>query len=68
MFVENGERWNTLAQGNLIPLGDVTILAHAPDVDVNQDVVGFEDGFVGRIVNIPVEDVAVGAPVADART
>src|SRR5579859_2616885 len=47
-FAEDRESRNPFAQRNLVALGDVEILIHASDIDVNEDVVGFQDGPVDR--------------------
>src|ERR1700692_4176505 len=42
-LAEDGEGRNPLAQRNPVALGDVEILVHVPDIDVNEDVVRFQD-------------------------
>ena len=64
MLAEDGEGRNPLAQRSLVALCDVEIFIHASDIHVNQNVVGFEQGLIGRVVKVPVENVAIGAPIA----
>src|SRR5260370_41779402 len=63
-FAEDGESRNSLAQRNLVALGNVDILIHAPDIDVNEDVVGFQDGPVHRVMKVKIKNVAIGTPIA----
>src|SRR5580693_4028688 len=63
-LAEDRERRNSFAQRNPVALGDVQILIHASDVDVNQDEIGVEDGSIDRIVKVAVEHMAIRAPIA----
>src|SRR5476649_1446645 len=64
MLAEDGECGNPLAQRNLIALRDIEVLVQAAYIDVNEDVVGVEDGRVGRVMEVTVEDMAIGTPIA----
>jgi len=45
-------------------LGNVHVLVHTPDIHVHQHEVGVQQGLVGRVVKVGIEDVAVRAPIA----
>src|SRR5277367_6102143 len=64
VHAEDGESRYSLVHGNLVVHGDIQILVHASDVDVHQDVVGVQDGLVGRIMKVKIENAAIGAPIA----
>ena len=65
MLVEYGEGGNAFGQRNLVALGDVLIPVDPckADVDVDNDVVGIEQGFVGGIVEVDIQNLAIAAPV-----
>ncbi len=63
-LAENGKGRNALSQRDLVPFGDVEILIQAPDIDVDQDVVRFQNRSIGRVMKITIKNVAIGAPIA----
>lgn len=62
--VEDGDRRNATVERDVIPFGDVEILVHLADVDVDDDE-GFVEGGsdFGRMKGF-IEDVAIETPVA----
>jgi len=64
VFVENGERGYAFSQRDLIALGNVLVLVHVADVDVNEHIIGVQDGFVGRVVEVDIQNLAIAAPIA----
>ena len=63
-FAQHGQGGDTLAEWNLVLGGNVLILIHVPDVDMDQYIVGFEKGQVLRVVEVDVKHLAVAAPFA----
>ena len=63
-FAEDGEGGYASTKWDLVLGGDVLVLVHVADVDVDEYVVGVKQGQVPRIVEVEVEDLAVAAPVA----
>lgn len=66
VLVEDGEGGNAFGQRDLIALSDVLVPVYSSetDVDVDNDVVGFEQGLVGGVVEVNVQDFAIATPVA----
>ena len=64
MSVEDGERGDAFVDGDLVLFGDVDVVVHLADVDVDDDEVLGEELGVGALVEVDVEDLAVAAPVA----
>lgn len=66
VLVEDGEGGNAFGQRNLVALSDVLIPVYSSetDIDVDNDVVGLEQGLVGRVVEVNVQDLTITAPVA----
>src|SRR5580693_3673791 len=62
--VEDGERRNSLFEGDVVLFGYVEVFVEASDVDVDEEKVLFEDINVGILVKVDVEDLTVAAPVA----
>ncbi len=63
-FAEDGECGHTLFERDLVLLCDRKVFIHFPDVDVDEDEVGFEELAVGRVVEVDVENLAIAAPVS----
>ena len=64
VVIENGNGGNAAFEGNIVFLGDVEILVHLADVDVDNDEGFIEGGSDFGAVEGFVEDVAIEAPVA----
>ena len=66
VLVEDGEGGNAFGQRDLVALSDVLVPVYSSeaDVDVDNDIVGFEQGLVGRVVEVNVQDLTITAPVA----
>lgn len=62
--VEDGESGNTLFDGHVVFFGDVDVVVHVADVDVNNDEVFGEEFGVWTLVHVDVKDLAVTTPVA----
>ena len=62
--VQDRQSRHTSRQRNAVARGDVDIGIHMPDVDVNQDVVGFEQNAVRCVMKEIIEHMAVGAPIS----
>ncbi len=63
-LAEYGQCGNAFVQRNLVAGSEVEIRIHVPDVHVDQDEVGFENGPVAGVMEVDVQHLAVAAPVA----
>ena len=62
--IDDGEGGNAFGDGNVVLFGDVDVLVHVTDVDVDDDEVFLEELGVGILVIVDIKDLAVAAPVA----
>lgn len=63
-FAEHGECRHALAEGDAVPFGDVQVLIHVADVDVDQHKIGIENGQILRVVEVDIQHLTVSTPVA----
>ena len=64
MGVEDGEGGNAFLDGHLVPFGDIDVVVHLADIDVDDDEVLRENLGIGTLVHVDVEDLTVTAPVS----
>lgn len=63
-FAEDGDGRDATVKRDLVLCGDVEIGIVTADVDVDEEEVGFEEKAILVVVEVDVEDLAIGTPVA----